>query len=440
MALPTSCLSMTIPNYEHKISAKVEARIADLAERLYNYIPDVCWMTERNLAAALNTTIWQLRNAKAFLLKTGRIEIDFRPNGRRLNPVHTLIKTNPINQYSSDEMPDESNSRINWCLFDNLSVSNLNTMSVEDKLDFYKEMRLPFFPLHYPKFNSENKAFCSCGRGQKCDSIGKHPAIAYSELDFSNDFTFRLMKSFWVEDMFIDNVDCNNSYNVGFKTDDFLVIDVDFRKGGAYSLGVLEETYGALPRNLMVKTGNGFHIYTSGNKNIKTDSEILGFRGIDIRSKGSFIVAPFSDHFTGSQYEWLSISQPEPMPLDLIAALQPNEKQLSDSTKNGAEINTSSPLPSYYDSDFIIPKGARNSMLFRLASRERGRGAEQAAIFNYLKLMNSKHTIEPLDEKELAHIAKSVMKFPPENQKPSSDRMRQVYKKDNKDLTRDYIG
>jgi len=408
---------MTIEKYERKISAKVEARTIDLAEHLYNFVPDVCWMTERNLAAALNTTIWQIRNAKAYLLKTGRIEIDFRPNGKRSNPVHTLIKTNPINQYSRDELLDESNNRINWSLFNNLSAGDFNYLPVEDKLEFYKEMRLPFFPLHYPKFNNRNKPFCSCSRGQYCDSIGKHPAIAYTELDFSNDFTFKLMKSFWVEDMFIENVDCNNSYNVGFKTDDFLVIDVDFKKGGAYSLELLEELYGELPRNLMVKTGNGFHIYTIGNKHIKTDVNILGFQGIDMRSKGSFIVAPFSDHKSGRQYEWLSISPPEPLPQDLIADLQDTENQLVDSTKNGAKINTDSALPNYYDSDFVIPNGARNTTLFRLASRERGRGAEQAAIFNYLKLMNSKHSTEPLDERELMHIAKSVMKFKPEREK-----------------------
>jgi hypothetical protein len=252
---------------------------------------------------------------------------------------------------------------------------------------------------------------------KNCDSIGKHPAIAYKELDFSNDFTFRQMKSFWLEDNYIDNVDCNNSYNIGFKTDDFIVIDIDFRNGGAYSLELIKEIYSELPRNLMVKTGNGWHIYARTNKHIKTNTNVLGFCGIDIRSKGSFIVAPFSDHYSGRQYKWLSISPPELLQQDLIDDLHANEIQSDDSIKSGKKINTGSALPGRFDTDYVIEDGSRNSMLFRIASRERRYGAEQSAIFNYLKLTNSKHCIHPLDERELTHIAKSVMKYKPEREK-----------------------
>jgi hypothetical protein len=156
---------MNNEKYERKISAKVESRIADLAERLYDYMPNVCWKTEANLAAALNTTIWKIRNAKAHLLKAGKIEIEFRPNGKRVNPIHTLIKTNPINQYSSDELIDDS--IINWSLFNNLSARELNEMPIDEKLAFYEQMRLPFFPLHYPKFDKKDNPFCSCGSGKK---------------------------------------------------------------------------------------------------------------------------------------------------------------------------------------------------------------------------------------------------------------------------------
>jgi hypothetical protein len=403
--------------YERKISAKVEKRIAELAERLYNFIPNACWKTEANLAAALNTTIWQIRNAKAYLLKTGQIEIELRPNGKRSNPVHTLIKTNPINQDSSEKWLDESNNTIDWSLLNDVSARELNEMPLDDKLAFYRQMRLPFFPLHYPKFDKNDNPYCSCSRGKKCDSIGKHPAIPYSKLDFSNELTFQEMRSFWLEDNFIDNVDCNNSYNIGFKTDEFVVIDVDYRNGGEYSLEWLEENYGELPRNLMVKTGNGLHIYARTNKSLKTNSNVLGLQGIDIRSKGSFIVAPFSDHHSGNKYEWLSVSPPELLPQDLINDLQANEIQSDESVKSGKRINIYSTLPSRFDTDYFIPDGLRNTMLYRMACRERGFGAELPAIFNYLKSVNSNHCRRRLDERELMGIAKSAAQHKTEHEK-----------------------
>lgn len=395
--------------YERKISAKVESRIADLAERLYNFMPNVCWMTELNLAAALNTNTLQVRNAKAYLLKTGRIKIEFRQNGKRKNPVHTLTKSSPINQNSSDVWSDEVNSSIDWSILNDIRINDLNYLSVEDHLELYEQMRLSFIPLHFPKFDKNGNAFCSCRYGRYCESIGKHPATAYKSLDFSSKQTFKAMKAYWEKDA---------RYNIGFIVDGFTVIDVDFRHGGAYSLELLQETYGELPQNLTVKTGNGLHIYAKGNRRIKNGVGVLDFQGIDVRSKGSFIVAPFSDHFSGKQYEWLSISKPEKLPQGFVDDLTTSENQSNDSTTEGNRtIDTDSPLPNSIDTDYTIAKGARNTMLYRLASRERGKGAEQTEIFSYLQKINAKHCKQPLDERELSGISKSVMKFPPNSEK-----------------------
>jgi hypothetical protein len=415
---------MTDGKYEYKISTKIAARIADLAERLYDFLPDVSWKTEENLAKELNVNRRQIRNAKKYLIDSGKLTLQLRQNGKRSNATHTLVKPTPINQDIIEGWLDESDNTIDWSLLSDLAARELNEMPLDDKLEFYGRMRLPFFPLHYPKFNKNGKPFCSCSRGKNCDSIGKHPAIAYSELDFSNELTFREMRSFWLEDYLIDNVDCNNSYNIGLKTDEFVVIDVDYRNGGAYSLEWLQENYGELPLNLTVKSGNGLHIYARTNKSLKTDSNVLGLQGIDIRSKGSFIVTPFSDHHSGNKYEWLSVSPPEILPQSFIDDLHADEIQFEDSVKSGKKIETDSNLPSRFDTDYVIPNGARNSTLFRLASRERGAGAEQAAVFNYLKTVNSKHCLRPLDERELMNIAKSVMKYKPEREKRREGQIR----------------
>jgi hypothetical protein len=63
-----------------------------------------------------------------------------------------------------------------------------------------------------------------------------------ADLDFSEKLTFKEVRNHWIER--------NNQFNIGFLTNDFAVIDVDFRHGGAYSLELLEEIYGEFPKSL----------------------------------------------------------------------------------------------------------------------------------------------------------------------------------------------
>ncbi len=259
-----------------------QLELLTLCDRLYDFIPDECWMTERSLGEKLNVSMRQIKYAKRHLEADGRIIIKRIPQRGRSNPKHSLIKIipacrQPAITQSIAAWPELS---VAWEIFEPLTAAKMNNMLVEKQLDVYEEMGIPIIPLHYPRFNKKNGGlYCSCR--QNCGHTGKHPATKWKELDFSSASTFRQMKQFWL------NKDLN--YNIGLLTRSFSVIDIDRRHGGFTSLKKLEKKYGNLPRGWVAETGNGLHIYVANR--IKGSLKNLGYEGIDIISNGSFIVA-----------------------------------------------------------------------------------------------------------------------------------------------------
>lgn len=397
--------------FQRKLSARVEKRVAELAERLYGYIEPVCWRTEANLAAALNTSRRQIRYAKQLLAENGRIRIEPRPNGKRANQVHTMIKVNPINQYIA---VNDSSWELDWRLFHETSVKDLNRMPVAELLEFYEEVGLQFIPLHFPKFKG-NLVYCSCSRGRNCPSIGKHPALAYKALDFTDKRTFKAMRDWWLNG--------NMSYNVGFKVNGYVVLDVDFRKGGQFSLGILQEEYGELPIELSVKTGNGRHIYVQPF-DAYNDVEVMGLTGLDVRAGGGIVVAPNSVHHSKNEYQWEAVGEPAPLPENWLSFFQGESTAPAQNIKQrraGAQPEVL--LPIKPDSNFVIPEGRRNRTLFLYACRERGKGAGSDHIFDVLSTINETCCEPKLPHAELENIAASAMRYPSETEKRQQARI-----------------
>lgn len=365
-------------------------KLIQLSERLYEFMPDKCWLTEKNMAKSLDVPQRQIRYAKAYLYLTGRIKIRLEQNGKRSNPKHYIYKNEPIIESVVDLPQKES---IKWEIFNDFSPESIRNLTIEEQLDIYEDMNLNFIPLHYPK-HEKGSVRCSCSL--YCSSIGKHPAVSYKDLDFSDKSTIRKMKLHWTG--------IDNQFNIGFPTDRFAVIDVDFRKDGAYGLRYLEEDFGTMPEKLRVKTGNGLHIYTSS---VLTSSvNLLGYPGIDVRSKGGIVVAPFSQHHSGALYEWQALSIPEPLPQDLLDTIQQETFKAS----TNQSTSTRSNLPKSFDTNFVIPEGTRGDTVFRIAASERGKGKDYYEIFHYLNEVNAVHCQPPLEERELTKIVKSVCK------------------------------
>lgn len=389
----------------HLLPKKIRPRHAELADRLYGYIPPVCWFTEANLAAALGTTTRQIKIAKAYLEATGRVRIELRDNGRRANHVHTLIKSSPINHYIRD---DVDVWRVDWTLLEDIGPKDLNELPIFDLLEFYREIGFKTIPLHYPKFKA-GRVYCSCKHGRNCQNIGKHPATAYKSLDFSDRRTYRAMQGYWR---------ANINYNVGLIVDGYTVLDVDYRKGGQLTLAYLEDEIGQVPVGLSVTTGNGRHIYLKRDSRLNNAADAAGLSGLDVRANGGFVVAPFSVHHSENHYLWEVTGEPGTLSEDWIMNLRGEER----TSRNVRVVNraTAQPevlLPQKPEGNYVIPDGRRNTTLFKFASRERGKGADYDHIYDVISTLNDSYAEPRLKEPELKAIASSVMKYPSEAEK-----------------------
>lgn len=383
---------------------RIRARHVTLANILYEHLQDVSWKTELTLATELGVTTRQIRRAKAYLEYMGRVVVEVGQNGRRGNPIHTLVKTSPIKPII---VSGGGRSRVNWHALEDLSAGDLNEMTLEDLFDLYEEAGLPFFPLHYPKFKPDSTPYCSCKRGKNCPYIGKHPVIRFKELDFTARRTYREMRDHWFED------DIN--YNVGFRADAFMVVDVDYRSGGAESLGLLEEELGELPDTLTVRTGNGRHLYL-GDAN-SADSSATGlWKGIDVKTgEGSFVVAPPSVHKSGERYVWESVGEPEVLPeawgYAMFDGKTARAKTNAGRGRAYSGVRRKIQLPRLLTPDYVIEKGYRNDTLFLFAARERGQGAGYRRVLEVITEINRTHCREPLTTSELENIVASACRY-----------------------------
>ena len=168
------------------------AETAEVAKRLYDFIPDPCWFTEKNMAAALGVPLRLLRYAKKYLEEQGRIVIQESLNGNRANPIHTLHKVNPIKPGVDAR---GSVCGIDWGVFNDLGVGGVNGLSIIEQVELYQELGLKVVPLHFPKFR-RGTISCSCRHGRNCGRVGKHPATAWKSLDFTDRRTTLAMRDY----------------------------------------------------------------------------------------------------------------------------------------------------------------------------------------------------------------------------------------------------
>jgi hypothetical protein len=124
-----------------------------------------------------------------------------------------------------------------------------------------------------------------------------------------------------------------------------------------------------------------------------------------VRSKGGYVVAPSSQHYSGKYYEWQSLSVPEPLPDEFLNDAQKKPSKVS--VKANSNNAVTDKLPTF-GSDYIISDGERNGTLFRIASRERGKGKDYNGILNVIKMINAVNCQPPLSNDEVFHIAKNV--------------------------------
>jgi hypothetical protein len=145
-----------------------------------------------------------------------------------------------------------------------------------------------------------------CPKGKACPDAGKHPRTRHGVHAATTD-PQKIQQWEW------------ESANIGIATgleSGLLVLDNDPREGGNKTLIDLEDKLDWLPQELMVQTGGGgWHYYV---QHPGADVQLLGSLGpgLDVKSEGGYVVAPPSEHKSGTAYKWLS-SPEEKSPPDL---------------------------------------------------------------------------------------------------------------------------
>jgi Bifunctional DNA primase/polymerase, N-terminal/Primase C terminal 1 (PriCT-1) len=173
------------------------------------------------------------------------------------------------------------------------------------------------FPVNWP-VTHDGPPRCSCGsdsRGRPCISPAKHPfgKLATNGL-LSATIETGVVKHWWGYQA--------PQANLGLCTDKLVVIDVDPRHGGDESLAVLEREHEFPPTWRVLTGGGGEHVLFAARDGVTVKSfyaqqmkdSPLG-PGIDVRSRGGYVVAPPSRHISGRVYAWSVDHHPRDTPL-----------------------------------------------------------------------------------------------------------------------------
>jgi hypothetical protein len=228
------------------------------------------------------------------------------------------------------------------------------------------------FPCHWIRFGS-----CSCG-DTHCNSRGKHPLTTHGCKDAA---TAPDQVCAWWRRWPNANVAIAAGSRSGI-----VVLDVDPRHAGHRTLADLETRYGSLPKAPTVQTGGGGrHIYLRAPNGVRLSNSAGGLGpGLDVRGEGGYVIAPPSQHASGSFYTWDPSSRVDQVPIAdapawLVELLISPRQSFTPSLPHQPPSVRTAPL------DFIrlaagIEEGERDNRLFRLACflRQRGYSRHQA--------------------------------------------------------------
>lgn len=191
--------------------------------------------------------------------------------------------------------------------------------------------------------------------------------------------------------------------NIGIATghNGLFVIDIDGDLG-LESYKALASELGQI-KTLHVKTGNGYHLYLRAPVEIRNaQSQRAGWEGIDIRGAGGYVVAPPSLHSSGVVYAFADESREiADVPQAWLEAITAPRRSLAPAAQQ--------------DSGQPVVSGQRNQTLASLAGTMRDRGMGEQAIAAALAEYNRERCSPPLDEAEVAQIARSISRYEPTN-------------------------
>lgn len=144
----------------------------------------------------------------------------------------------------------------------------------------------------FPVWNLRPDLSCACPLGADCGSPGKHPLVK-TGLKVATTDSVEIRK-WWKR---------HPQANIGVNADmsGLIIVDIDPRNGGNESLQKLEAEHGELPATYEVITGGqGKHYYYRHTPVVKSKPISPG---VDIKSRGGYVVGHGSLHHSGRAYE-----------------------------------------------------------------------------------------------------------------------------------------
>lgn len=269
---------------------------------------------------------------------------------------------------------------------------------------WYANLGCSVFPLHNLIADSQ-KIRCSCRYWKTCKIIGKHPRTRNGLLDATNNE--KRIREWWTI-----YPDANIGLLTGFQTK-LLVLDIDIKSGGEFSLEffqedykiLLKDNYQPLPATLTAITGSGGrHLYFNYPDDLKTISSSASdiADGLDIRANGGYVVAPPSKHLSGNHYSWFGINTPiKNVPSWLIYEILKAEKPIIKTQQS-----TSKSSFKLADGE-KVSIGNRNTYLFKQACGLANSYPKEEVLRRAFQINGSCFEI-PLSEKEVTILVDGV--------------------------------
>jgi len=261
----------------------------------------------------------------------------------------------------------------------------------EDKLKqimMYADLNWRVLPIHYKDENGN----CSC-KNPECSAPLKHPSISGWDRKATSNKT--ILEAQWKREPRL---------NVGIlagKDSGIIVLDVDGEEG----LKTFKEKSINDPKTIMSKTGSGgLHLIYKYDESLakelggKISNRVKFLPGLDLRGDSGFIVASPSEHITGNFYQWINSPEDtkiQPIPEWLKEALKSKQPQ---EFKNEESLGIVGE----------IPKGQRNSKLFKMASDESKKGITLNLIEDYINKINETYCKPPLPDDEIHRLCLSA--------------------------------
>jgi putative DNA primase/helicase len=243
----------------------------------------------------------------------------------------------------------------------------------------------------FPLYTPDASGVCNCPSGIACSNPGKHPRTRKGLHDGTTDAT--AIRAWWAK------YPATNYGIVTGKRSGIVVVDIDNRHQGPGGLATLEAEHGVLITALSQQSGDGQHLFFQHPGTRIPNGTALA-SGVDVRGDGGYVVGPGSRHANGQLYHW-STSAGRMIPLAILPTAWVGLLSKDRASLHGPSARS-------------IFQGQRNDQLFRIARAMRGRGKLEREIRSELTEANLSHCVPPLDETEVAAIAKSATRYEPD--------------------------